>query len=738
MKKAVPCASLGVLAVVLASQPAMAQQTPVENIDSGEILVTAQRRSERARDVPISLTALSGNELKAAGIKDTLALTMVTPGLKMDRVGNFTLPSLRGVTTTITGPGADANVAIYLDGIYQPSSTGNTFDLPDVERIEVLKGPQGTLFGRNATGGAIQVFTRMPDDDVAGSISASYGSFNTVSAKGFVSVPIETGVAAVSIAGSIEKGDSYYHNLLNGGEHPEGINSKLLRGKLRLTPTDNLSILLTAMWSDRSDPTSLNGSSVARLLVAPPASTATVPSQPYEYASNGVPFQRSTSEAYSAKIELDVAGGTLSSLTGLSRYKNRSFLDADYAATSTGLSVDYLANSTDRAFSQEVSFASKNDGRFNYSVGAFYYDGWGGWTPLGIVAPGFLGNIWSRQNIESAAAFGELYFDVTDRLSVIAGGRYSWERRDFESTFDFSLVDNPPKTYFAGPRSANNFSPRASLRYKLTPSSNVYFTFSQGFKSGLFDPTAYQNLPTGEPSTAKAEKLSAYELGYKGRVTDWLSLNAAAFYYDYKDIQVTFYQSYTILDANNQPVSLSLSSLGNAQSARIWGAEFDANARFGNFEMRAGVSILDPKYKRFDATVQTPNLGMDGLPNLTGNHDAPRVVDGQQMIKAAKFTGYLTGTYHAPVAGGTLDLSGTVYHSSRIFYTYDQRIVQNGYETFDARIAWSPENKRYTLSVYGRNLSDKAVIAGTFVTAHADGISWQPPRTFGVQLDYHF
>ena len=744
--------SLSVLAASLGASAAFAQDAApaADAVDQGfgEILVTAQRRSELARDVPISITALSGDTLSDQGIHDTVSLSNVTPGLRMDRIGNFTIPAIRGITSTITGPGADNNVAIYLDGVYQPEATVNNFDLPDVERVEVLKGPQGTLFGRNATGGAIQVFTKMPGDETTGNMTLSYGRFNDLQAKGFIATPLIEGKAAVSVATSYRKSDAYYRNIANGGKRPEGIDSKVLRAKLLLTPSDGLKILLTGLYSDHSDPSGnlgipLNGNTSARALDP----NAIIPTKAWTYASEADIYQRSKVYSLSGKIEAEIGGGTLTSLTSYSEFLNYSLLDADYAAETNGTKLNYAADSTNRSFTEELTYASQSDGPFNYSFGAFYIDGWAGWSPLQLQTPAFTANIWGKQNYTSYAGFGELYYDLSDKISVIVGGRYSHEKRDLSSTIDFTLAPNPALN-FVGKKSWSSFTPRVSLKYDLNDRSNVYFSWSRGFKSGVFDATALSTQAGGILPLANPETLDQYELGYKGRVTDWLNLNAAIFYDDYKDIQLVFF-----VDGIG---GLPQAQLGNAGGATIKGAELDANIRFDrHFDARLGVSLLDTKYKGFDsATVANPITAeldpVTGLPTgnngpcnvgpvtNTGNNDCSFNATGKTMLKAPKFTLFTSATYHADLGGGTLDIGGTAYHSSSIKYTFDGRISQKSWETYDARIAWTPESDKFTISANGRNLGNAKVISGTFIQSAADGVSLHPPRTWSVQLDVRF
>lgn len=723
---------------------ALAQTATAENeVAYGEIIVTAQRRAELARDVPISLTTLTSEALTSANITDTTGLEQLTPSLKLDRQGNFTAPALRGISGTVTGPGMDNNVAIYVDGVYMPSTTAGTFDLPDVERVEVLKGPQGTLFGRNATGGAIQVITKKPSYEPEGLVSASYGNFNDILAKGYVSVPLVADQIAVSLSGFYHNSDSYYKNLRPDNKL-EGEDSWQVRGKVRLNNAENnLEVVLSGAYGKRSETFAIYGTPVAgntltRLLDP----NSIIPSKPYEVALNDdVRPQKNESLDLTARAELSLDAGTLTSITAYLKRDMTNVLEADMAYAPNGLGVNYMPNTLDRSFSQELSFASDLSGPLNFTVGAYYVDGKGGWNPLSVDSPGTASDvtIYATQSITSLAGFGEVYFDVTDRLTLIGGLRYSWEERALDGNVVFGAVQAArPQLLRVGKKSWDSFTPRASIKYELTPTSNVYFTYSQGFKSGVFNSNNPFTVLFGqEPDVVDPEKIKAYELGYKGRINDVLSLELAGFYYDYTDLQTTI-----ITEVGGAPLSV----LRNAESARVYGLEADATLRFSDmFDMRIAGAYVDAKYKDFQNTaINVPctdfanPCGTVGTPTLTGNGTIPFDASGERMIRAPKFTGTVTANGHVPVGGGMLDLTASVYYSSRVGYTLDQRISQSGFAKIDARAAWTPEDSGLTLAVFGRNLTNKATLGGAFITPVADAVHWSPPRTYGVQAEYRF
>ena len=450
---------------------------------SEDIIVTAQRRSENLRDVPLSITAVTGTQIRNAGINDTLALTRIAPGLKMDRVGTNLLPAIRGVTTQLTAPGADPNVALYVDGIYQPSIVSNTFDLPDIERVEVLKGPQGTLFGRNATGGAIQVFTRQPENDLAGTFIASYGNLDEVALSGFVTGPIVKDVIMASVTAGFRRNDGFIHDLRNG-ETIGGLNAKLLRGKLRIEPLNDVRVDLSVFYVNRRDASNsygnvLNGNTIARF-----DPEAIIPVRPYDAATNNPVSAHTKSWGVNGKLSWEMDVGTLTSLTAFNKYYNLGLTDGDYSYQPNGGDVFYHATTREQSFTEEVNFASNLEGPLNFVLGLYYVDGKGSWDPLTLFTPTVNISIYGTQHIKALAAFGEIYYDLTDRLRLIGGLRYSWERRSLESGVTGAGLAKPPLN-FIGRQNWDSFTPRLSIKYDVMDEANVYFTYSQGFKSGV-------------------------------------------------------------------------------------------------------------------------------------------------------------------------------------------------------------------------------------------------------------
>ena len=280
------------------AQGAGDQSTPQaeEGTSTGDIIVTAQRRDEKLRDVPISVTALNADMLSKAGVTNTIELAKVSPGVSLPFYGGFLQPSIRGISSSLAGLGDSPNVAIYIDGVYQASQSGALADLPDVDSVQVLKGPQGSLYGQNAAGGAIIINTIEPSFTLKGLLSASYGNFKDANLKGYVTGPLSEKLA-VLLSGSFRNREGINTDLLRGG-HDDGLRSHLIRGKLLWQPSEGTSLTLSGFYSRRDDSgiysgAPLNGNSLGVAIAKLPCAfgglaclNLPLATKPYEIALN--------------------------------------------------------------------------------------------------------------------------------------------------------------------------------------------------------------------------------------------------------------------------------------------------------------------------------------------------------------------------------------------------------------------------------------------------------------------
>jgi iron complex outermembrane receptor protein len=690
----------------------------------GEIVVTSQRREERLRDVPLSVTAQSAEQLSNAGVDTSRDLTRTVPGLNFSFYGAWAQPAVRGVTSTNSSPGVDGGaVAVYLDGVYQPNQQNNAFELPDVQRVEVLRGPQGTLFGRNATGGAIQVITLDPTFYNTGHFTASAGYFDIndatdVSVKGFVSGPIIADKLAGSLALAGQQRGGYYTRLQTGDDYGD-LTSGLIRGKLLWEPKDGIKFLLTAHAVSRSDDAAevgqpLNGNTQARR-VDPTAVYAT---QPWDLSFNRAGFVHNRNSGVSLRSTFDLGFATLTSITAYQKARSNTFGDYDQTASTV---FDQAPNPIqwNTTTSQEFLLTSNSDGPLHYTVGAYgYHDkaqGNSGFLVNGVLTS----NRYDKIDTTAYAGFGEVSYDLTDQLTIGGGVRYSWEEKCS------ILVPNPVTNTPAIDRGCADWdavTPRVYVRYKLNDQVNLYANYSEGFKSGVFDSTSL--IP------ANPETIKSYEVGAKLGGPRY-NLTLTAFHYQYDDLQ---FQSY---DQATQTVRIN-----NAASAEITGFEAEGQFALGDdFRLTGNFAYLPTaKYSKFtNASLFVPVVNGAGVPTGGNNTLLNQDVSGSRMIRAPEFTYNITALYAHDFAFGSINGALSFYHSSDFRYEQTGRVKTEAYSTLNGNIAWAPANQEnWQISLWGRNLTNEAYVVSALPTAAIDWVTYAPPREIGITVDYRF
>ncbi len=708
-----------------------------------EIIVTAQKRSERLQDVPVTITALSADFLQKTGVERMSDLPTAVPGLVWSNQGAWIEPNIRGVYTNVAAIGSGSPIAIYLDGIYQPSQSGTIFNLPDVRDVEVLKGPQGTLFGRNATGGAIAIYTRDPSFTPTGDINVSAGAYEGDSVKtaghynvnGYVSGPLVSDTLAGGLSAAYDTTNGFTTDDVDGSRQGK-IQSSMVRGKLLWKPSDSVQILGTAFYSQSEDQVGeeavpQNGVTAASLY---PGSI--LPSnQPWHFTFQGpVPGAWSNIKGASLKATMDFSAGTLTSLTGFTQsnvYVSVP-IGAAYAPACqlAFVCINGIVIPRDQAVSQEFDFASKKWGGFSYIAGVYgLYDNQ-------REHDSYNGGEFSDDSTiitHAGAIFGEGTYAFTDQFSAVAGVRVSRDSLNAKGRDGGPFGGYPPPGPPAGPfvqygdRSWDSATPRASLQYKFTPDLMTYFTYSQGFKAGVVSGQLPHPGP-GEPfpQPADPEKISAYEVGMKA-TGDAYSANLAAFYYDYKDLQVEVFNTTTFSTIPE-----------NATTAEIYGLDFGGTAKLNEwFQVRlSGTWLPTAKYKEFDhATAYLPPLSLQtgGLTTDT-NYNA----SNSRMLVTPKFTGTIAGTYGQNFNWGRFEATSNLYYSTGYRWEYTDTITTGPYALVGANLTFSPNVNRFKYTLYGKNITNRAYVQGALPTAAANIIYWNLAREIGVTVGYSF
>jgi iron complex outermembrane recepter protein len=719
------CRSVCAVLLMLGAPVVFAQQTtsaPAAPSTGGldEIVVTARKQQERLQDVPITIAELSGAQLQSSGVTTASDLPSLVSGLVWSNQGAWIEPNIRGSYTSVAAVGSQSPIAIYLDGVYQPMQAGTIADLPDVDRVEVLKGPQGTLFGRNATGGAISIYTLDPSFTPTGSFSLQSGLYGGGSSENsghyrgtaFFSGPLIDDTLAGSISTYYDTTDGYFHDDVTGGRAGH-ISAEGVRAKLLWKPIEGVSFVTTFYYSHRDDGAAESALPFDGITTAKFYPGAIVPSEPWHIAYNGEPDKADiTNEGASIKGTFEFDSGTLTSITGYSRADVHSLVDVNAAyspacvAAGACLFADLVTSNN--SYTQEFDFASKPIGPFRYVAGLFgFYN-----VPKEVDAyDGFQADGSVVKNI-SYAAFAEGTYDVTDSLSAIAGVRVNKDILRANGYFE----GEAPVNY--ADKDWTSTTPRGSLVYKINPIVNAYFTYSKGFKAGIVSGT-----PTTAPP-ANPEKLSAYEVGIKAAQQNY-SVNLAAFYYDYTDLQIEVFNIATLTTVPE-----------NAAKAKVEGLDLDGAYKFGDaFELRADTSFLPTaKYTSFPmAVAYLPPIGPNGLTTVT-NYNA----SGSRMLTTPRFTGTLTGIYRRTIAAGNLEANASIYHSSDYRWEYTGVFTTAAYSLVNAQVSFTPTSTNVKYSLYGKNLNNAAYVQGALPTADAYQALYAPPREVGVRLDYSF
>ncbi len=684
--------------------------SPADSAGLQEIVVTAQKRSENAQNVPIAITALSAQQLATAGIADTSDLKLLTPSLGFNTaLGGFGQPRIRGVGTTTTGPGIENPVATYIDGVYIGSAAGTLFSLNDVEQVAVLKGPQGTLFGRNATGGLIQVTTRAPSQTPTGDASISYGNYHTFGANAYLSGGL-TDTLSASLAGIYDnQHDGYGRNLYNNAP-VQRHHDYAGRAKLQWKPDAATKFTLSGDYSY------LQGADPAIRPVDGTLLGMPSPGGARDIDQNIQPYLKTKQYGVNLTGTHDFAGVQLLSITA---YRN-SYLHAIIDGDQTPLSlVEVDQTQKDKQFSQELQLLSTAAGPFKWVAGAYYFWSRGTYDPLQTTITQPFGTIVatidSKQTLNSYAGFAQGTYALSDATHFTAGLRYTIDDRALAAS---SATATPIGTFPASTDAGKSFKKltwRFALDHRFSPEMLGYISYNRGFKSGSFVP---QIIPAEE---LKPETLDAFEAGLKTDLFDRrVRFNAAAFYYDYKNIQIN-----EILDGVLYPF--------DGSGARSYGFDADAQARVTHdLTLTAGFSYIHDRYKSFP-NGYTTTTAIDPT-TFQFTVISPYDSTGKRLQDTPDWTANLGATYKF----GPLLLAGSYYYNDGYYVDPGNNVREPHYNIVDASLTWTSSDNRLSVKVWGKNLTNALYSEQLDATSTGNNRVAAPPRTYGVTAGVHF
>jgi iron complex outermembrane receptor protein len=705
--------------------------------EEGAIIVTAQRRAEAQVDVPISITNLSSDALKTASVQQLADIGKVTPALRFDFAGGFFQPTIRGIGTAVTTSGGGGNVGIYIDGFYSPNPLAADFDLISVSSIQVLKGPQGTLFGRNTTGGAILVTTREPSTSGnAFEGRVTYGRYNEAKAEAFANYVISDRVA-LSLEGQYRRGDGWQHDISNNDRRVGDYENWSFRLGLKAELTDTVDVLLRYKHGQVDDPSTMLASSLNTSDFGLGAPFGGVPGT-YTTAKNRI-ASGSVPEVF--RSNTDVVQGTIradlgfADLTSYSQYRSENSLmsqDLDYS----GLDLFQLGlPNLNETWSQELLLTSKAGPKLQWTAGLFYFqnsDTYITYINNGGNAPDQrirLGG--SSTTVKSYAAFLDATYEITPQFFLTAGARYSIDKIvDAYWNQQFALTEMPVPNI-----SNNKLTPRVVLRYKPTDRTSIYASFTKGYKAAISDVGGSCQIPDTNYTCnrVKPEDINAYEVGFKYEDRGF-SFEAAAFYYDYKNLQVSIYRTGT-------------AEIINAATSEIYGLEGALHYQVTPaFQINAGASYVHARYKRFNNApvyVRCSELGEETAATCAANGVSfvvvPTTLEDVTMQRTPEFTGFVGARYETDLAGGELALSGNLFYSSSFFFgPSGVQFEQGGYETLALRAQWNAPDDGFHVAVFGDNVTNSRYLTQAQYSSFGIGANWSKPVTYGVELGVKF
>lgn len=678
----------------------------------GEIVVTAQRREERLQDVPIAVSAISGEASEAKGITGTIELAETVPSLQSTNLSGRAIFSLRGVGNSSVAVGEESIVAVYVDGVYINSLNGSLFSFNNIERVEVLKGPQGTLFGRNAVGGVINITTKDPSYEPTLDMRVGYGNYDTFEGSLYASTGLSDNIAIDIAAFGRDQSGSWGTNQVTG-EDVYHSSEWAIRSKLKVDLGDRTDIRLVGEASENRSQLGIAFAIPEGTIGADGVSTNV---GFYDSTLNFEPFGITERHGGSANLVHSTDFADLISITSYYKTTNQYFLDQDATAVPI---VDVIVNSTVKTLTQEFQIASNGDGPLTWLLGFYYLDSSGDFDPLVIggfaAAPLPFQNIFTTQETESYAGFGQATLDITERTSLTAGLRYTSDKQRFEAIVEgpggITLADPPDQS-----ETFDKVTWRLALNHDFTDDVMGYISYDRGFKSGVFNTVAPFD-PAVRPST-----LDAYQIGLKTLLADRrVRLNIAAFRYDYEDIQL-------------QRAAAGITQLFNAASARIYGADLDLEVNVANgLNLTAGLGYLDSEFTSFpNAPIVTP------IPGGGGNIITPGDFSGRDLPSSPEWTASLGVLYTVDIGMGELQFAANASYMDEFLWAPGSEFTEPDKFLLNGSVQLTSMDGVWDVRLWARNITDKEYSVYGNSGQLGNLYTPAPPRTFGVSVGLHF
>lgn len=704
-----------------------------------DIVVTATRTGEtQLQRTPVAMAVLSGDSLSSRNAVNVKDLVNLTPNMSVGQTTANAQIYVRGIGSNNVFTGSDPSVTVQSDGVYIARAYSQFSDFVDIDRIEVLRGPQGTLYGRNSIGGTINLISRKPGDELVGKAQLTVGNYSAVQAQAYISGPIVPGVVQASLAGNYIRHDAYVDNIVPGKPDIGAANRGGLRGQLRITPSDSVELITRADWSKGDERIDAYAHIRAPVAAAPLASSTV--GNLRKVALDNPPRNRTKGHGIAQEINVELNPAlTFKSLTAY-RYSHYHFTGDTDATEIPFNQATQFDNS--KQFSQEFNLVLQTD-KLQAIAGAYYFREKDNGVFLVDIAPSILtpaansafSTISPRIKSESKAVFVQGTYHITDELGITAGLRYTRDKKTINQTY-LRTSQNPatfgapvPPFPFTGSstRTYDAFTPKFGIDYQVSRHFFLYASATRGYKSGGVNFVASNPLALA----FGPEKIWAYEAGLK---SDWfenrLRVNVTAFRYNYTDLQV------------QTTITAGLISIANAATARTNGLEIETTAKpIPNLTLSANLALLDTEYGSFP-NASVPNTY---IPYVTGNprfNPATRLFNasGNRLNLAPRTSFSLSGRYDVDMPSGTAFIRGDYRHQSRSFNepTNVRISSQKAYGILNLGLGYESDRGGWSAQLIGKNVLNKQYLISIVSSGLVPNGVAGDPRTVAIQLTKNF
>ena len=735
------------------SSTAMAQATATSAPDADQavqnagaiqdIVVTAQRRSERLQDVPIAVAAITGDALKEQRIATTQDLQLNIPSLNYGNQSGFATPYMRGIGSDIAAINSDPSIATYVDGVYLANNTSTVVSLLGVERIEVLLGPQGTLYGKNALGGAINIVTRTPTAETEGQIQVTGGNYNRLEGNAYVSGAISDNLyAGVYAVG--QRRDHYYDYLIPEDQRQLSGTPKHewawgLRGKL-VWEADALKVVASLEHTELAQA----DGNVFRNIQNPDTLVPDyTPDDKYFDSADARSSARPRSTLGIIRADLDLDFANLVSITSYRKVKFQGGTDIDGGPLPI-FSV-YAESHTDD-YSQEFQLQSPSGSPITWTVGLYGFYENGAFDPTGLAFATAEGDVvglltYSQVKTTSWAAFGQATVPITDAMSLTVGARYSKDKKKFKAYGETRLIvdqqfidigipdtvydPNNPDKPFDPEKSWEAFTPKVTLDYKFD-TTMLYATYSVGYKPGVYNVAGAAN-----PGPINPEKLYSFEVGSKSDFLNGkLRVNTSAYRYKFKNIQVQ-----TLIQGEDGAATI----LQNGAEATAYGAEITSIAQITPaFSINANVAYEHTKFDSFPALAAN-EIGVPNPDAFEYNRSINLDASGNELARAPKIVISAGAHYVAELSTDhTLKLDADWYHNSGFYWDPSNQTKQEKYDLVNLSATYVNEPGDWSIQAWVKNVFDEYHFNTITTTSLAVSANEAEPRMYGVTVTKNF